>query len=156
MTEALSLPLPEDAFDHEQPVSAARTPLRSVPSNDGAGDPIEILAPDRFCAALLLEQAAATYPAELLRRPGWAVRMAAPSGREWMPEVTALVQRWLDSIPLPCTRVFHGDRSYVIRASAGGPARAVAATALEDFPETEAILSRRLGAESTHARPTGR
>lgn len=59
------------------------------------------------------------FPAEIVPGSAWIVRLQPPPGGEWVLEVLSLVERWLDSIPLPCTKVFYGDRSYLIRASTG-------------------------------------
>jgi hypothetical protein len=34
-----------------------------------------------------------------------------------MLEVLSLLDRWLESVPIPCARVFYGGHSYLIRSS---------------------------------------
>jgi hypothetical protein len=81
---------------------------------------VEIVAPDRDCAALLLDHAAPFFPAQLVSGPEWAVRFHPPErGREWVIELLALVERWLESVPLPHARLLHGDRDYLTRARSG-------------------------------------
>ena len=85
------------------------------------------------------------FPVEILRGPGSIVRLHPPAGAEWVLELLALVERWLDSIPLPCTKMFYGGRSYLLRASPGialHPAAAVAATSGEEaFPSPSPSLA---------------
>lgn len=78
--------------------------------------PIEVVAPDSYCSTLLLEQAHPFFPAEIVSGSAWIVRLQPPSGRGWVLELLALVERWLDSVPLPCAKVLYGGRSYLIRA----------------------------------------
>jgi hypothetical protein len=68
---------------------------------------------------MLLRDAARLFTAGLVPGPGWVIRVQPPAGVEGVLEVLALVVHWLDSIPLACTQVFHGDRCYLIRASVG-------------------------------------
>jgi hypothetical protein len=105
MTEALSSPHIESPM-HPPPGLAS-------------SKPVEIIAPNRYCADRLLEDAARLFPAEILPGPVSIVRLQPPAGGEWVLETLSLVERWLDSIPLPCTKVLYGDRSYLIRASTG-------------------------------------
>jgi hypothetical protein len=102
MTEAPASPLLERAKRRPPP---------------GATQPIEIVAPDRYCTDLLLEYAAPLYPAEVVSGPAWIVRVQPPAGGAWVLEFLALVERWLESAPLPCATVHCGGRSYLIRAS---------------------------------------
>jgi hypothetical protein len=79
---------------------------------------VEIVAPDPECAALLLEYASPLFPAELITGPAPIVRLQPPStGPVWVIELLALVERWLESVPLPCASVLYGGRSYLIRSS---------------------------------------
>jgi hypothetical protein len=43
---------------------------------------VEIVAPDRYCALILLDHAIPTFPAELAPGPGWIVRFQAPPTEE--------------------------------------------------------------------------
>ena len=80
-------------------------------------DAIEIVAPDQYCATLLLDYAAPHFPAEIVPGPGWTVRFQPPAtGRDWVIELLTLIETWLRSAPLPCAKVIHGDRHYLVRA----------------------------------------
>ena len=105
------------------PPPAARTPGSgpSIAWSPEPNEPLEIVAPDRYCADLLVQYAAPIAPAELLPGAGWIVRLQAPpAGKEgwWMLEVLSLLDRWLESVPIPCARVLYGGHSYLIRSSA--------------------------------------
>ena len=83
--------------------------------------PIDILASDGDCTALLLEYATPVFPAELVSGPGWKVRLQPPAtGTGWVHELLSLVERWLDSAHLPCATVLYGGRRYLIRSGAKG------------------------------------
>ena len=82
--------------------------------------PIEILAPDRYCTTLLLEHASPLFPAEVVYDSTWIVRLEPPAERDWALELLSLVERWLESCRLPCAKVLYGGRSYLIRASTEG------------------------------------
>ena len=78
---------------------------------------VEIVAPDRYCAALLLDHATTRFPAEIVSGPEWVVRFQPPAtGRGWVVELLALIEGWLQSAPLPCAKVRHGDHDYLVRA----------------------------------------
>jgi len=82
---------------------------------DGVGT-VEIVAPDRFSATLLLGYAAPTFPAELVPGPAWIVRFQPPAAEgDWVNDLLALVERWLASTPLPCAKMRQGSRTYLIR-----------------------------------------
>jgi hypothetical protein len=83
----------------------------------GRAPPIEIVAPDRFCATLLLEYCAQLFAAEIVAGPAWIVRLQPPTEGAWVLELLVLVERWLESAPLPCATVHYGGRDYLIRAS---------------------------------------
>ena len=102
MTEASAQPLRE---------RGEKRPPASV-------QPIEIVAPDRYRTALLLEYAASVFPAEIVSGSAWTVRLHPPTGGGWVLELLKLVERWLESAQLPDTIVLYGGRSYLIRASA--------------------------------------
>ncbi len=79
---------------------------------------IEVVAPDSDCAALLLEYATPLFPAELVPGAPLTVRLQPPpTGPEWVIELLALVERWLEAAPLPCAKLLYGGRSYLIRSS---------------------------------------
>jgi hypothetical protein len=94
--------------------------------------PIEIVAPDRYCTTVLLEQAAQLFPAEVIYgaealesadivdRSSWVVRLEPPVERDWALDLLSLLERWLESCRLPCAKVLYGGRSYLIRASTDG------------------------------------
>lgn len=93
------------------PTPAVRTTL----AFDGV-EGVEIVAPDRYCAMLLLDYAAPTFPAELAAGPGWIVRFQPPAtGGAWVTDLLALVERWLAAAPIPCAKMRRGGRSYLIR-----------------------------------------
>jgi len=108
------------------PVERAR--IRPPP---GLPQPVEIIAPDRYCADLLLEYATPLFPGEIVFGPAWVVRLQPPAGGAWVLELLALVERWLESAPLPCATVLCGGRSYLIRASAEYAEFAAAAASAE-------------------------
>jgi hypothetical protein len=120
MTAAPLLPFVKPGM--RRPPPAACRPLSdlSVAWSPERDEPIEVVTPDRYCADLLLECAGPIVPAELLPGAGWIVRLQAPpAGSEgwWMLEVLSLLDRWLESVPIPCTRVLYGGHSYLIRSS---------------------------------------
>ena len=77
---------------------------------------VDIVAPDRFCAGLLVELIGSTCPFELVGTgPGWVVRLQQRSGMAWEADLLLLVQRWLEACPLPCARIVCGGRRYLLR-----------------------------------------
>jgi hypothetical protein len=93
------------------PTPAVRTTL----TFDGV-EAVEIVAPDRYCAELLLGYAESVFPAKLVPGPTWIVRFQPPpTGGDWVADLLALVERWLASAPIPCARMRRGGRSYLIR-----------------------------------------
>ena len=119
MTEAPS-PFVKPAMKRPPPAACAPRSGSSVAWSPERDEPVEVVAPDRYCADLLLEYAAPIVPAELLPGAGWIVRLQAPpAGKEgwWMLEVLSLLDRWLESVPTPCARVLYGGHSYLIRSS---------------------------------------
>jgi len=79
---------------------------------------VEIVAPDPECAALLLEYVSPHFRAKLISGPKLLLRLEPPSTEPgWMIELLTLVERWLESVPLPCASVLYGGRSYLIRSS---------------------------------------
>jgi hypothetical protein len=82
---------------------------------DGVGA-VEIVAPDRYCAELLLDYAESVVPAKLVSGPSWIVRFQPPpTGGEWVADLLTLVERWLASAPIPCAKMRRDGRSYLIR-----------------------------------------
>jgi hypothetical protein len=59
------------------------------------------------------------FPAEIVSGSAWIVRLLPRTGGAWVLELLSLVERWLESAPLPCATVRCGGRSYLIRASNG-------------------------------------
>jgi hypothetical protein len=110
MTEAPALPLLERLRTHRRP------PDREGPI-PSAGQAVEIVAPDRYCTALLLEYAAPLFPVEIVAGSGWVVRLQPPAGTGWVFELLSVLERWLEAARLPCAKVLYGSRSYLIRSS---------------------------------------
>jgi hypothetical protein len=82
--------------------------------------PVEIVAPDRHCIALLLKEAAPLFPAQVVFESSLVVRLEPPDGRDWVLELLSLVERWLEACRLPCAKLFYDGRGYLIRASTDG------------------------------------
>jgi hypothetical protein len=79
--------------------------------------PVEVIAPDPQCAALLLQYASPAFPGELVTGVPLLVRLQPQQGEtRWVIEFLALIQRWMDAAPLPCAKVLYGGRSYLIRS----------------------------------------
>ena len=97
--------------------------------------PIEIVAPDEHCTALLLKEVAPLFPAEVVFESSWIVRLEPPAGSEWAAELLSLVERWLEACRLPCAKVLYGGRGYLIRASTDGAWFKGAAESAHEFPE---------------------
>lgn len=99
-------------------VRIERTSRRTPWSSEGLHR-VEVVAPDPECAALLIEYAAPLFPAELASDTSSTVRLQPPqAGARWVIELLALVDRWLEAIPLPCANLIYGGRSYLIRSTA--------------------------------------
>ena len=111
---ALSAP-PHRTISGERTPPGRRRPTASSPARS---KPVEIVAPDRYCADLLLWDAAQLFSGEIVAGPGWVVRVQPPAGVEGVLEVLALVVHWLDSIPLPYAKVFYDGSSYLLRGAA--------------------------------------
>lgn len=83
---------------------------------DGVGA-VEIVAPDRHCAMLLLDAAGQAFRAELIADTAWIVRFQQPpTGGDWVIEVLGLVEGWLHTASIPCAKVRHAGSTYLIRA----------------------------------------
>lgn len=125
MTSAPSLPFPVPFFRRGKKRSAAAELALPIPlaSSSEAVRPIEIVAPDRFSTALLLQFATPVFPAEIVPGSQWTVRLQPPPAEgKWVLELIALVERWLESARLPNANVLYGGRSYLIRATGEVPA----------------------------------
>jgi hypothetical protein len=100
---------------------APARPERPSPSSAWSSEGlhrVEIVAPDLECAALLLAYASPLFPAELVPGAAPIVRLQPPPTEAgWVTELLALVERWLESVPLPCAKVIYGGRSYLVRSS---------------------------------------
>ena len=82
---------------------------------------VGIVSPDPDSAALLLEYASPLFSAKLITGPELIVRLQPPSTEPgWVIELLALVERWLESVPLPCASLIYGGSSYLIRSSTHG------------------------------------
>lgn len=87
------------------------------PSNFENVGAVEIVAPDGYCAAMLLDHATPLFAAELVPCPGWIVRFhPPPTGRGWVAKLLSLVERWLAAAPLPCAKILQGEHTYLVRA----------------------------------------
>ena len=85
------------------------TPAASTTLAFGRVEAVEIVAPDRYCAMLLLDHAAHAFPAKLVPGPGWIVRFQPPAtGGAWVADLLALVERWFASAPIPCAKMRRG------------------------------------------------
>jgi hypothetical protein len=116
MTQAPASPSAERA-GKRPPAPGRAPPSPTGTRNTEHPEPIEIVAPDRFCATLLLEYAAALFAAEIVAGPAWIVRLQPRTEGAWVLQLLVLVERWLESAPLPCATVHYGGRDYLIRAS---------------------------------------
>lgn len=99
------------------PFLTAGAPSQPDARTFGKVNTVEIVAPDQYCATLLLDHAAPLFPAEIVPGPGWIVRFQPPpTSRDWVTELLTLIEAWLPTAPLPCAKVRHGDHEYLIRA----------------------------------------
>jgi hypothetical protein len=115
MTEASAPPLLERRKRRSAPRGTRRGPP-TVWSTEGV-HPIEIVIHDRDSTRILLEYAAPLFPAEVVSGSAWTVRLQPPTGEGWILEVLSLIERWLESARLPCAKMLHGGRTYLIRTS---------------------------------------
>jgi hypothetical protein len=109
---------PEPAPPPVAPLGSLRD-RKQWPTRVAGGKPIEIVAPDRHCAVLLVSHAAPRFTAEIVSRAPWIVRLHPPLEGGWVPALLELVERWLAAGPIPCAKVLYSGRSYLIRASPG-------------------------------------
>jgi hypothetical protein len=94
------------------PVGATRGVWEAAPAT------VEIVAPDRFCARVFLELMGSLFPFELVGTgTSWVIRLQPPHGSSWEGRLLLLVQRWLETCPLPCATIGYGGRRYVFRSA---------------------------------------
>lgn len=99
-------------------VAATTRVNRRAPS--GPSHTVEIIVPDEYCAALLLEHAESRFPARIVHENDWVVRLRpALDGADWVVDLFALLERWLALAPLPCVTLRYGGRRYLLRAPSG-------------------------------------
>jgi hypothetical protein len=116
MTAAPALPRLKRVGKRTTALGGARPSPPTAWTSESA-QPIEIVAHDRYCTALLLEYAAPLFPVEIVSGTAWTVRLQTPAGGGWVLELLALVERWLESARLPCAKLLYGGRSYLVRAA---------------------------------------
>jgi hypothetical protein len=93
------------------PAGATRTVWKGGPAT------VEIVAPDRFCAHVFLNLMGSLFPFELVGTGTfWVIRLQ-PHGSAWEARLLLLVQRWLETCPLPCATIGYGGRRYVFRSA---------------------------------------
>ena len=120
MIETPVLPFVRLGMKRPPPAACRPRSDSSVAWSPERNQPVEIVTPDQYLRR----------PAVGVRRPDrscrarsgrWLDRRAAgaPAGTGgcWMLEVLSLLDRWLESVPLPCATVFYGGHSYLIRSS---------------------------------------
>jgi hypothetical protein len=79
---------------------------------------VEIVAPDRFCAGVFLDLMGSLFPFELVGTgASWVIRLQPPHESSWEGRLLLLVQRWLETCPLPCATIGYGGRRYVFRSA---------------------------------------
>jgi hypothetical protein len=93
------------------PAGATRTVWEGEPAA------VEIVAPDRFCAHVFLNLMGSLFPFELVGTgTSWVIRLR-PHGSAWEGRLLLLVQRWLETCPLPCATIGYGGRRYIFRSA---------------------------------------
>jgi len=120
MSEAPVLPFVRPGIKRPSPAACApRSNARAAWSPERV-PPLEVVTPDRYCAELLMEFAAPIVASELVPGAGLIVRLQPPlaaRGGWWVLEVLSILDRWLESVPLPCAKVLYGGHTYLIRSS---------------------------------------
>jgi hypothetical protein len=117
MAVALAPPFLKRGWRHQPNSDRAQSRSATALSSNNAL-PVEIFAPDRYWADLLLEYAAPFYPAEIAPGVVWKVRLQPPATESgWAFELLSVVERWLAATKLPWVTVLYGGRSYLIRPS---------------------------------------
>src|SRR6478672_497533 len=87
-------------------VTSRRAPERSrssgpSPSAGTAPTPVDIVAPDRFCAGLLVDLVGSSCPYELVGTgAGWIVRLQQQPGLAWEADLLLLVQTLARGMPV--------------------------------------------------------
>jgi hypothetical protein len=102
------------------PASAAPIGLAEAMRGVWEGKPgiLEVVAPDRYCTHVFLELLSSLYPFELVGTgPSWVIRLQLPHGSAWEGDLLSLVERWLETCPLPCATIGYGGRRYVFRSA---------------------------------------
>jgi hypothetical protein len=120
MTEAPALPFLGCVGSNRLAAGSARV-SRSKGLNFEGVEAVEVVAPDLYGAALLVGYAAPLFLSEMVPGSAWIVRFVPSTpGGDWVVELLSLVERWLESVPLPCAKALDDDRRYLIRASTHG------------------------------------
>jgi len=84
----------------------------------GESATVEIVAPDRFCAQVFVNLVGSLFPFELVGTgTSWVIRLRPLRESAWEGRLLLLVQRWLESCPLPCATIEYGGRRYVFRSA---------------------------------------
>lgn len=92
-------------------------PTTGRASRYGSDESVEIFAPDRVSAALLVDLVGSSYPLEVVgTESSWVVRLQ-PVGPAWEAELLLSVERWLETCPLPCATIVCGSRRYIVRSA---------------------------------------
>jgi len=97
-------------------------PFSQVPATrtgwEGEPATVEIVAPDRFCARVFLELMGSSFPFELVGTgTAWVIRLHPPPASMWEARLLLLVQRWLETCPLPCATIEYGGHRYLFRSA---------------------------------------
>jgi len=93
-------------------------PTETTPVREGMPATVEIVAPDRFCARVFLELMGSAFPFELVGTgASWVISLQPPQGSSWEGRLLSLVQRWLETCPLPCATIGYRGRRYVFRSN---------------------------------------
>jgi hypothetical protein len=93
------------------PAGATRRAWKEEPAT------VEIVAPDRYCAHIFVELMGSLFPFELVGTgTAWMIRLQ-PHGSAWEGRLLLLVQRWLETCPLPCATIGYGGRRYIFRSA---------------------------------------
>jgi hypothetical protein len=100
------------------PSCAPLEPTEATRVREAMPATVEIVAPDRFCARVFLELMGSLFPFELVGTDSsWVIRLQPPQGSSWEGRLLLLVQRWLETCPLPCATIGYGGRRYVFRSA---------------------------------------
>ena len=107
----------EGAVEFARPRAA---PFRRAPATRRVWEDepatVDIVAPDRFCARVFLELMGTSFPFELVGTgTSWVIRLQPPLASTWEARLLLLVERWLETCPLPCATIGYGGRRYLFR-----------------------------------------